>query len=191
MRGIILAGGKSRRFGENKALADYEGKTLLEHAIHLLKNLDLTPIVVGPPQVLSVPEGVRVIPDVHSEQGPLGGLYTAMASFPESALLVLTCDMPAISEPLLRNLVLEHSLEDHLTLYRGMQRPFYPFPGIYDSVLVTDIRSRIQQGRLSAKELIDQTHKKRFLTIEEEDLLFNVNTQEDLKRLSEPTLKAV
>ena len=46
IRGLVLAGGKSSRFGSDKALALYEGMTFLERATSLLEALNLKPVVV-------------------------------------------------------------------------------------------------------------------------------------------------
>ncbi len=49
IRGLVLAGGKSSRFGTDKALAMYDGMSFLDRAVSLLASLDLRPVVVTRP----------------------------------------------------------------------------------------------------------------------------------------------
>jgi len=49
--GLVLAGGKSRRFGSNKALAQYRGKSLLERPLAILKILGLKAVIVVLPRL--------------------------------------------------------------------------------------------------------------------------------------------
>lgn len=90
----ILAGGKSTRMGQHKALLPYEGKPLVEHLIERLKNNVQLLFVVGCPEPgLYRPVSVRVIADEQPELGPLGGILTALRyAQKQDYLLVLPCD---------------------------------------------------------------------------------------------------
>lgn len=72
--GCVLAGGQSRRFGSDKALAILRGTTLLEHAIAMLGHQCDGVVVAG-----RTLEGVDCVADWPSAgQGPLGGLAGAL-----------------------------------------------------------------------------------------------------------------
>jgi molybdopterin-guanine dinucleotide biosynthesis protein A len=92
----ILAGGRSRRMGENKALLKVGGVAVLQRVINAVKNLtDDLFLVTNTPQVyqnFSLPMALDVIPD----KAALGGVYTAILQSRHEWTLVLACDMPLL-----------------------------------------------------------------------------------------------
>lgn len=106
LAGYVMAGGGSTRFGRDKALVEFNGKTMLERAIELLRRVTEEAAIVA--AAGKYPRaGARMIADRWPGEGPLGGIVTALldaASFsakPEWALIV-SCDMPFLSEEWLR-----------------------------------------------------------------------------------------
>jgi molybdopterin-guanine dinucleotide biosynthesis protein A len=180
LKGIVLAGGKSSRFGADKALARWEGKTLLEHAVRLLTALDLDPAVIANPtknyDFLNGPVHNDLVPD----KGPIGGLCTAFSVFPQNDLLVLTCDMPFLTRGALEQLILAYRASDRPAVFEvgGVQQPF---PGIYPSACQSAARSALASERLSMKYFLSLLPD---LLIAPEPafpkLLLNVNTPKDL-----------
>jgi molybdopterin-guanine dinucleotide biosynthesis protein A len=72
--GAVLAGGRSTRFGSDKALAVLDGRTLLDLAVASLADLCDTVVVVGREAA-----PVQVLPDrPRAGMGPLGGLAAAL-----------------------------------------------------------------------------------------------------------------
>lgn len=75
----ILAGGKSKRMGQHKALLSYEGKPLLEHLVTRLKTDVQLLFVVGCPEPMLYRDvSVPVVQDELEDIGPLGGIYSAL-----------------------------------------------------------------------------------------------------------------
>lgn len=133
--GVILAGGRSRRFGSDKAPAMLEGKTLISHAVEIVRSAGLEACVITESNrdysFLDCP----IYFDRRSYQGPLAGIERAFEVFPDQKILALTCDMPfLVKEDLERLLNQEHGAYD-IVLYRLEVDRFQPFPGIYDSSL--------------------------------------------------------
>lgn len=92
--GVVLAGGKSLRFGKNKALQQFEGKRLLEWAIESLRPF-CDPIMVVVNEIEPyLDTGVTLALDIIPDQGPLGGIYTALLFSPTEWVLVKATDMP-------------------------------------------------------------------------------------------------
>lgn len=88
---LLLAGGRSRRMGTDKAALPWNGATLLESIAGVLA-ARFHPVVVvgGPPRTLP---GLKFIPDDFPGEGPLGGLLTGL-NFAGAAAFVCACDMP-------------------------------------------------------------------------------------------------
>lgn len=99
--GAILAGGRSRRFGSDKALALLDGRALLDHAAAALGALVEGTVVCGRAQAGDLP----AIPDRPApDLGPLGGLCAALhhaAANGFDAVLTLPCDTPLLPPGLL------------------------------------------------------------------------------------------
>lgn len=94
--GVVLAGGQSRRFGSDKALALFEGRSLLEHAIAGLGAMAHSVVVAGRDEA-----PVATIADrPESGMGPLGGIAAALAlAAREGFDAVLSCPVDAIGLP--------------------------------------------------------------------------------------------
>ena len=177
--GLVLAGGKSRRFGEDKALALYDGKGFLERAVDLLREVGLKPAVVtrhgADYSFLRCP----VLRDKLPEKGPLGGIYTAMKIFGDTHFLVLTCDMPALNVSALTQL-LEPRQPVDITVF-SHHSTLQPFPAVYSASLFASVRRRLFQERLSMTGLLEETVNKRILSWEgDPEIFLNVNHREDI-----------
>jgi molybdenum cofactor guanylyltransferase len=91
---FILAGGRSSRFGEDKALAEVEGKPLILHVATAAAALPASIAVVADAPDKYAPLGLRTLADLVPGAGPLGGLLTALsAAKGEAPILLLSCDL--------------------------------------------------------------------------------------------------
>ncbi len=104
--GVVLAGGKSTRMGQDKALLEVDGKPLLLHAVEKLKPHVRELLVIGEPRKYG-----HIWPDVMPDEipglGPLGGIVTAMGNARHDRLLVLAVDAPGVNARLLERLTRE------------------------------------------------------------------------------------
>jgi len=94
--GVVLAGGGSRRMGQDKALLVWQGRTLLSRTVDCLSSLCDEIIVVGPERDVQLAPCARVVADILPDSGPLGGLYTGMREARNSVVLALACDLPHV-----------------------------------------------------------------------------------------------
>ena len=102
----ILAGGRSSRMGQDKALLRLtpDGPTLLESTIETLNRIADRVIVIAPLDRGYQSFGVAVVPDAFPGAGALGGIATGLRASASSDLFVVACDHPFLSEPLIRHL---------------------------------------------------------------------------------------
>jgi len=110
--GVVLCGGRSQRFGSDKALALVDGTTLLERTLGLLgqrcgRLLAATGTSARYAAELARHGGVEVVLDSAPDLGPLGGLEASLASAGPSAthLLAVACDLPNLDTDVLDALV--------------------------------------------------------------------------------------
>jgi molybdenum cofactor guanylyltransferase len=116
--GFVQAGGRSTRFGEDKALVKLNGKTMLERTGKLLESVCDDVTIVSAPGRYNESRW-PVLADRWPSEGPLGGILTALHSidpFSDANLakdkqhdcpfaLILSCDMPFLTQEFLRFLM--------------------------------------------------------------------------------------
>jgi molybdenum cofactor guanylyltransferase len=95
--GVILAGGRSVRFGRDKALEVWQGKTLLEHASTALRCFPEQFIIGGTPGQYGF-LGLSVYPDLEPHQGSLYGVARALELANFSRVALSACDMPNLTQ---------------------------------------------------------------------------------------------
>ena len=99
--GVVLAGGRSQRFGGvDKTRLPLGGRTLLQRAVDTLAPVTAACVVIGSGAPVT---GATVVPDRYPGAGPLGGLLTALDAIDSSHALILAADLPFISGSLLRD----------------------------------------------------------------------------------------
>jgi len=89
--GLVLAGGRSSRMGENKALLKREGQTMLEYTSAQLTACGLNTVIVSG-------KNSGGLSDIVSNGGPLAGVHAAIKTHRPAAILVVPVDMPLMSK---------------------------------------------------------------------------------------------
>ncbi|HUF32532.1 MAG TPA: molybdenum cofactor guanylyltransferase [Acidimicrobiales bacterium] len=93
--GAVLAGGRSRRMGRDKATIRVDGRALASLAVEALVAAGAGRVlVIGGPVPSSLP-GAEHVSDDHPGEGPLGGIITALRHGGAPVVVVLACDLPA------------------------------------------------------------------------------------------------
>ena len=103
--GIILAGGKSHRYGRNKALVDFDGTPLLERGIGVLRTLFRNLIIITNTPDEYARFGLPMFSDLIKGLGPLGGLYTGLKVIEDGWGFFTACDMPFLRGDLIQYIV--------------------------------------------------------------------------------------
>lgn len=103
--GFILAGGKSTRYGSNKAMAEIAGQRLIERVVTVMDSVfQRLVIITNTPEEYAYLE-IPMIEDLIKGLGPLGGIYTGLESLSDEAGFFVACDMPFLNGPLIRHMV--------------------------------------------------------------------------------------
>jgi molybdopterin-guanine dinucleotide biosynthesis protein A len=97
---LVLAGGRSSRFGSDKALAELEGEALALRALRRLAPLAPLRVLVRAAPIAGLPAGVRQLADPAPGGGPLQALRAAFAALPGSRCFVAPCDAPELEPSL-------------------------------------------------------------------------------------------
>lgn len=150
--GVVLAGGRSSRMGRDKALIEWDGATLLDRAIDLLRPHCREVLVLGDP-VKHTAKHATVIADEVPGQGPLGGLVTAMKRARYVRMLVLACDLPLVNDRLLVRLKneLDRGFDAAVPRHAGLLEPL---AGAYHRHAVEAFEACLHQRQLKMSEAL-------------------------------------
>ena len=105
---IVLAGGRSSRFGRDKLTEPVDGRPLLDHAIAAVQAVATDIVVVAAPDANPVvPGGVHVAHDPVAFEGPLAGLAAGFAALDPAVdrVVVVAGDMPSLMPAVLQRLL--------------------------------------------------------------------------------------
>ncbi len=103
--GVVLVGGKSRRFGKNKALVKIGGVPLIERVTRVLTSIfEETVLITNTPDLYAY-LNLAMREDLIKDLGPIGGIYTALSSLRHEAAFLVACDMPFLNPALICHMV--------------------------------------------------------------------------------------
>ena len=185
LTGGVLAGGKSSRFGSNKAMQVFQGKTFLQRDIDLLGALCAEVMISSNMENAwnYSGSGKAVIPDVYPDSGPLAGIYSLLMQCKTPYMLVLTCDMPAMSEAVLKQMT-QHPGNDAVC-WQFPNGALSPFPMLVCKNCLPALKESLDAKQLQVKKFLMQVETLLLEITKDEEIYFsNINTIEDLNTLS-------
>lgn len=147
--GLVLAGGRSRRMGTDKAALDLGDGALLERAVALLAaELEHVYVSVRPDQRGDALRArFRLVEDRTPEIGPAAGLLAAHAQQPHAAWLVIACDMPLLEASHVRTLIAARDPQKGATVWRTDETgAAEPLCAIYEPATLADFAASIRAG---------------------------------------------
>jgi len=175
--GFILAGGKSKRMGRDKALLEWKHSTLLEHMVKLLSSVTTEVQVVGR----------ELLPDVLPGRGPLAGILTALQNSQTEINLVVAVDLPLLTKAFLRYLV-SRIETSRSPLVACKMESYFPLCLGLRGTLVRELEQRVTGRELSVQSFIESSGP-RLIILEPElrragfdaSMFRNINTEEDYR----------
>lgn len=183
--GVILAGGKSSRFGSNKALIEINGRLLIQRVANQMTGLfDRCLLVTNTPDeyaFLSLP----MTGDIYRDCGPLAGIHAALQKISDDRAFVVACDMPNLSGELIRYLCETYGPEFDVVIpwLKHGQEPLF---GLYHKRSLAVVESYLKQGRCQIIKALEDLKVRRLaqreiLAITGDLSCFkNINRLEDL-----------
>ena len=176
--GLILAGGKSQRFGSDKALYEIDGKSMIKRQFDIIST-------VADPVFISKGDSDRIydlpgkdLIDHYPDAGPLAGLHAGLLAADTAWVVVLATDMPFVTVDVLEQLIDQCGENCDAVVAKSGDR-IQPLCGCYRSELAASIEQRLQQQSNKVLSFIDTI---RIKTIQVAPvILANINRVQDLK----------
>ena len=168
MNAFVLAGGQSTRMGRDKALLELEGRPLIEIALEKLRALELTPRIVGSRPDLAA--FAPVIPDLHPQSGPLGGIEAALVAGDTEQNLFLPVDLPWLPVSFLRWMMDRVELTNALATIPRLQARPQPLCAIYRKDFLPHARVALAAGDAKVMRAVERASNATGLQIDSFDV---------------------
>ena len=184
--GVILAGGKSLRYGKNKGLAKINGIPLIERVVQVMNSLFQHLIIIT-----NTPDEYAYLrlpmhEDLIKRIGPLGGIFTGLSVISNNAGFFVACDMPLLNRELIRHMV--ENKNDFDAVVPRVSEEKEALHALYSKRCLPAIRRLIDTGEY---RVIRFFHEVSVWYVDEDEIrsfdpelrsFFNVNSPHDLRR---------
>lgn len=184
----ILAGGRSKRMGRDKAFLEIDGRPVIERIITRLQPLtdDLLISTNSPEKYEQF--GLRTVADIYPNKAALGGIFSVIKAASHDHVLIVACDMPFLNVDLLRYLInLAPTAEVIIPLIESAHpETLY---AVYSKNCLPAIESRLLANRLRIVDFFDEVSLR---YVERDEVakfdphfysFANMNTPEDWQRV--------
>jgi len=192
---IILAGGFSSRFGQDKGILELANKPLIKHVIDAVSPVvDETIIVTNSQERITkyakvMVADVQFVVDVCESRSPLIGALTGFGSAHGKYSLLLPFDTPFVSREVV-SLLFELCLNKAAVIPRWPNEYIEPLHAVYQTKPALEAaKSAVAEGKLNMSSMIEKLRGERYvstLVIQQLDqdlhTFFNINTPLDLKK---------
>lgn len=186
--GIVLAGGRSTRFGEDKSLYVLDGKPMYRHVYDLLADANVCDkIVISSNAVLQDKfNSIDVIVDDSQfvDYGPLGGLYAVAKQYPDSRFVLVSCDTPYVPGAWIERLIAQADEMPGYSIITKEGERMHPTIALFnDSALADKLAEHLADGGRSIRSFFQDINVD-YLDLEEESFdasnFININRKTDL-----------
>ncbi|MBF2098758.1 MAG: molybdenum cofactor guanylyltransferase [Gloeomargaritaceae cyanobacterium C42_A2020_066] len=183
---LVLAGGQSRRMGQDKALMDWGGRPMLARVVAIAQACTahvygLTP---WPERYGHLDLGtICWLTDLYPGEGPLLALVAGLGQIEADWVLLLACDLPCLEVTVLQAWAARLSSLPSTTLAAVPRRPagWEPLCGFYRPRAVSELQDYARLGGRSLQAWLDQVETWAFaVDSPTERMLHNCNTPDDM-----------
>ena len=184
---VILAGGASRRMGEDKAMLAFGGGTLLSHALTRISSQSGPVVISRHDGAMAEFAGAPVVTDGGGEHnGPLSGILSALRHFEggsASHIASIAVDTPFFPTDFVDRLAAAAPTPNEIMAARSNGR-VHPVFALWPLLLVDDLAAWLAGGNRRLMSFLER-HPHRFVDFEMtgvSDPFFNINTPEELEQ---------
>ena len=183
--GVILAGGKSKRFGEDKSEIKLGSKTLLEHTLDKIKSKFNTIIIVSNNKI--VKDYITIKDCIEGQLGPLVGVLSAMKcikknNYSHQWIATFPCDTPFFNTSIIEKFIEATKVNDSLLYFVKSEKKRHNIFGLWSLKLIEILeKDIIENNHRKVEKWADKIGVKTInMPYDNIDQFFNINTKEDL-----------
>ena len=190
--GVVLAGGKSQRFGQDKSQVKLQNRLLIDYILReIVDEFKETLIIANEPIKFMQSKNISVTKDYQSGLGPLGGVLTAMKWIKENNkkyewISTFPSDTPFFTKKEL-NYFYENIKENNSKLFFIKNKDTrHNIFGLWSLDLIDQLEKDLLKGQRKVEDWADSIGVSTVnIEYKKPDPFFNINTKEDLKRAKE------
>lgn len=183
----ILVGGRARRLdGRSKPALVIGRQTIADRLLDAIRDAGIPTVFMVGPWRGPVPSGVRHVPDLMGQVGPLGGVYSALLVASTAKVVVLAGDMPYVTSALVRRLA-EMTNRFDAVVPRD-DRGWHPLSAGYRRAVAPHVKGQLDRHALRVVDAlsgmrVDELTGDELRRLDSSDgmLLMNVNSPDDLR----------
>jgi molybdenum cofactor guanylyltransferase len=185
LNGLVLAGGKSTRMGEDKALLQWHGKEQMYYLADLLKQFCIEVFIsCRAEQANCIDKKYKIITDESENTGPLAAIISAFHTNENCAWLVVACDLPLLDAKTIDYLIQQR---DETMFATTFQSPFDNLPEplitIWEANALPLLEIALSDKRFSPQRVL-MNSKTKMIHAADANTLLNVNTPEEREKIS-------
>ncbi len=184
--GVILAGGKSRRMGKDKAHLTVGRDAMIERVAAELGKVFSEILISGGDEETGARLGIKVVPDLIKGWGPLSGIHATLLAAQSRKCLVVPCDMPFLSADLAKIMVgLSDGYDVTVPQHGDYLQPLF---AVYDKNCIPAVEEALRNSRHKVVEFYPRVRVKYVSevllreVVDIDTVFFNVNTPLDLEK---------
>lgn len=184
VKGLVLAGGKSQRMGRDKGQLDYHGMPQREYLYQLMEaDLDIPAhLSCREDQLDEMPENFRTLTDSFLGLGPYGAILSAFREDPNSAWLVVACDLPFVDKKGLQYLLDNRAPSSVATAFHNPATQFPdPLLTLWEPRAYPILLQFLAQGYSCPRKVLINTPVQN-IELPNDQLLTNVNNPAEFEK---------
>ena len=190
---VVLAGGKSKRFGEDKNQIKLGEKTLLEHVLSKINNkFEEILIVSSHNQDIKKSENITIIPDCFDDFGPLAGVLSSMKWVKENQkqykwVATFPSDTPFFEISIIEEYKKRININDSSLYFIKSNNKRHNIFGLWSIDLLDVLEDDLKNNNFrKVEDWADKIGVKTIdIKVNDFDPFFNINTKEDFKKAKE------
>ncbi|MFV2060656.1 MAG: molybdenum cofactor guanylyltransferase MobA [Gammaproteobacteria bacterium] len=179
--GVILAGGRSSRMGEDKALKKFNNSALIEYTIKKIQH-QVKKILINTNQNLADYQklGYPLISDINPDRlGPLSGIYSSLQKTNTNWVFFSACDTPFLPNDIVKRLYDEALKQDKLIAVVKTNDKLQPLVLLLHKDLTKNLNEFIKTGERKTQDWILQQHPAIVDCSNNSNAFMNINTAQD------------
>lgn len=183
LNGLVLAGGKSTRMGEDKAFLQWHGKEQMYYLTDMLKQFcNEVFISCRTEQSNEIDKSYKIVPDEVENAGPLAAIVSALHENKNCAWLVVACDLPLLDAKTIDYLIQQR---DETVVATAFQSPNdnspEPLIAIWEPKALLLLEKALSEKTYSPQRVL-MNSKIKMIYAPDPNTLLNVNTPDDREK---------
>ena len=186
---VVLAGGQSKRFGENKSQTQLGSKILIDYILsEIINDFNEVIIVANDPIKHLLSDKIIKIKDYKKNLGPLGGVLSAMKWAKDNNkkyqwIITFPSDTPFFKKEIMNTFLNKINTKESELFFMKSNEKRHNIFGLWSLDLIDQLEKDLENGSRKVEKWANNIGVKTInMSFEKKDPFFNINTKEDLKK---------